>query len=146
MTKEVYTAIMKNTGGVIINVSSTIQLPCVYMEMHASAGKSAVDSLTRSLALELGPKNIRVNGIAPGYIGNTESFHRLAPKNADDPSDRIPLQRYGGTREIAEGILYLISAKYVTGHTLLVDGGAVLSFPNLSLVPKSLFNLWKAKL
>lgn len=146
MTKEVYNSSMKKTGGVVINISSTLQMPCVHMQSHAAAAKAAIDSLTKSLALELGPQKIRVNAIAPGATAGTEGLSRLTPKGANDPSSYIPLQRLGTTKEIAEGVLYLIAAEYVTGHILLVDGGMVLAFPNFTLAHPDVFNSWKAKL
>ena len=146
MTKEVYTASMKGNGGVVINISSTLQMPAVLLQCHAAAAKAAIDSLTRSLALELGPKNIRVNGVAPGAIGETEGLKRLKPKDSPNTADHIPLQRIGTSQEIAEGILYLIAAEYVTGHTLVIDGGIVLSFPNFTLMSPDIFNAWRAKI
>ena len=145
MTKEVFTQCMSKTGGVVINISSTLQMPCVNMQCHASAAKAAIDSLTRSLASELGPKGIRVNGIAPGATAGTEGFERLTPGDGDF-TQFIPLQRLGTCKELAEGIMYLITADYVTGHTLLVDGGMVLTFPNFSLTSPEVFKSWRAKL
>lgn len=147
MTKEVFTQSMsKFRGGVIVNISSLLQMPCSYMQSHSAAAKAAIDSLTRSLACELGPKGIRVVGIAPGAIGGTEGFDRLTPQKGTNMEDYIPLQRVGTTREIAEGILYLVAAQYVTGHTLVVDGGMALSFPNFTLAFPDVFNAWKSKI
>lgn len=147
MTKEVFTESMsKFRGGVIVNISSMLQAPCVYMLSHSAAAKAAIDSLTRSLACELGPKGIRVVGIAPGIIEGTEGFERLNPKSGNRIDEYIPLQRVGNSKEIAEGVLYLIAASYVTGHTLVVDGGQSLTFPNFTLAVPEVFAAWKAKI
>ena len=116
----------------IINISATLQYGATWWQAHASAAKAAVDSLTRSLALEWGSQEnkIRVNGIAPGPIANTPGTTKLAPEGMDDPSliqdmlqDRIPLQRMGEAWEIGHAAVYLALSEYVTGHTLVVDGG-----------------------
>ena len=116
----------------IINISATLQYGATWWQAHASAAKAAVDSLTRSLALEWGSQEnkIRVNGIAPGPIANTPGTTKLAPQGMDDPGliqdmlqDRIPLQRMGEAWEIGLAAVYLATSEYVTGHTLVVDGG-----------------------
>jgi 2,4-dienoyl-CoA reductase [(3E)-enoyl-CoA-producing], peroxisomal len=145
-SKEVFEQSMSRHGGVIINISSTLQIPCVYMQSHASAAKAAIDSLTRSLALELGPKGVRVNGIAPGATEGTEGLSRLTPQGGPKAESYIPLQRLGTCKEIAEGVLYLISAQYTTGHTLVLDGGMTLSFPNFTLMYPEVFSSWRSKL
>ena len=110
-------------------------------QAHASAAKASVDSLTRSLALEWGPEQVRVVGIAPGPIANTPGTTKLAP--GLDPSDidgmmteGIPLGRMGEAWEIGQAAVYLSSAKYVTGDVLIVDGGEWLYRP--PLVPKDM--------
>ena len=116
----------------IINISATLQYGATWWQSHASAAKAAVDSLTRSLALEWGSQEhkIRVNGIAPGPIANTPGTTKLAPQGMDDPTliqdmlhERIPLQRMGEAWEIGQAAVYLALSEYVTGHTLVVDGG-----------------------
>jgi 2,4-dienoyl-CoA reductase [(3E)-enoyl-CoA-producing], peroxisomal len=125
----------------IINISATLQYGATWWQAHASAAKAAVDSLTRSLALEWGGHNIRVNGIAPGPIANTPGTAKLAPTtgNAAGGSGSlvdlirrgIPLGRMGDAREIGEAAVYLCTATYVTGHVLVVDGGEWLYRPPL---------------
>jgi len=114
----------------ICNISATLQFGATWWQSHASAAKAAVDSLTRSLALEWASDKIRVNGIAPGPIANTPGTTKLAPQGVDDASmvnemvvERIPLQRMGEAWEIGHAAVYLAVAQYVTGHTLVVDGG-----------------------
>jgi 2,4-dienoyl-CoA reductase [(3E)-enoyl-CoA-producing], peroxisomal len=131
----------------IINISATLQYGATWWQSHASAAKAAVDSLTRSLALEWGPHHIRVNGIAPGPIANTPGTTKLAPAVAgiiDSSSSTttttaihdlvrqgVPLGRMGNAREIGEAAVYLCTAEYVTGHVLVVDGGEWLYRPPL---------------
>lgn len=149
VTKEVFTQSMKSGGGIIINISSTLQMPAVNMISHAAAAKAAIDSLTRSLAVELGPRRIRVNGVAPGMIEGTEGLSRLNPAKdvkLDGKVPQIPLQRSGKKSEIAQAVLFLILAEYITGQTLVVDGGLVLSFPNFTLAFPDVFQAWSSKL
>lgn len=68
---------MSKNGGIIINISTTLPQCGVALQSHAGTAKAGIDALTRHLAVELGPKNIRVVGLAPGAIGETEGFKRL---------------------------------------------------------------------
>lgn len=123
-------------GAVIINISATLQCPATFWQSHASAAKAAVDSLTRSLALEWGSHKIRVVGIAPGPIANTPGTTKLAPGMTTDETnsliaDGIPLGRMGEAWEIGHAAIYLSTASYVTGDVLIVDGGQWLYKPPL---------------
>lgn len=113
---------------VVINISATLQYGATFWQAHASAAKAAVDSLTRSLALEWGQDKIRVVGIAPGPIADTPGTTKLAPgMTKEDVSglvaDGIPLKRMGEAWEIGHAAIYLCMAEYVTGDVLVVDGG-----------------------
>jgi peroxisomal 2,4-dienoyl-CoA reductase len=128
-------------GAIIINISATLQCPATHWQAHASAAKASVDSLTRSLALEWGPEQVRVVGIAPGPIANTPGTTKLAPGlDASDidgmMTEGIPLGRMGEAWEIGQAAVYLSTAKYVTGDVLIVDGGEWLYRP--PLVPKEM--------
>lgn len=117
---------LRDRGGVILNISATLHYTATPLQAHASAAKAAVDSLTRSLALEWGPSNVRVNGIAPGPIEDTEGMARLAPPQAKEKlTSTIPLRRFGTIDDIAQAALFLASdaASYVNGEVLIVDGG-----------------------
>jgi 2,4-dienoyl-CoA reductase [(3E)-enoyl-CoA-producing], peroxisomal len=128
------------TAGVIINISATLQYGATWWQSHPSAAKAAVDSLTRSLALEWGSDKIRVVGIAPGATADTPGTTKLAPGLDENTNDLvvegIPLGRMGNKMEIGLAAVFLCTAQYVTGHMLVVDGGEWLYRP--PLVPKDM--------
>jgi len=109
----------------VINISATLQYGATWWQSHASAAKAAVDSLTRSLALEWGAYGVRVNGIAPGPIAGTAGIAKLAPGAERQIAKVVPLGRMGDKEDIALACVFLASsaARYVTGDTLVVDGG-----------------------
>jgi meso-butanediol dehydrogenase/(S,S)-butanediol dehydrogenase/diacetyl reductase len=93
---------------------------------HYAAAKGAVSQLMRGLALELGPRGIRVNAVAPGVIATEGNRTVLAePGVAEGFAARVPLRRIGEPRDIARAVVFLASddAAYITGATLPVDGG-----------------------
>ena len=97
------------------------------LQVHASAAKAAVDSITRTLAVEWGSLGIRVVGIAPGPIDDTEGMSRLAPGDIKTKLiDAIPIRRFGTIEEIANLALFLCSpaASLIHGETVVADGGA----------------------
>ncbi|KAG6638893.1 peroxisomal 2,4-dienoyl-CoA reductase [(3E)-enoyl-CoA-producing]-like isoform X1 [Carya illinoinensis] len=117
-------------GGTIINISATLHYTATWYQIHVSAAKAAVDSITRSLALEWGTDyDIRVNGIAPGPIKDTPGVSKLAPEEIIGKNEYVPLLKLGEKWDIAMAALYLASdaGKYVNGTTLVVDGGEWLS-------------------
>lgn len=118
-------------GGVIINISMTLHYGASWYQCHASAAKSAVDSLTRSLALEWGVDNIRVCGIAPGATKNTPGTEKLALGMEEIMTETIPLKKLGEARDIGLGAVFLScdAAEYVTGTVLVMDGGSWLYRP-----------------
>src|ERR1700722_1197688 len=116
----------RSSAGSIINVASVAGIVASPMQGVYSMTKAAVISLTKTLALELGPSRIRVNAIAPGFVDTRLASAVL--KNDDLVKvvlGRTPLGRYGTPDEIAGGALYLASdaASFLTGHTLVIDGG-----------------------
>ncbi|HZO16562.1 MAG TPA: SDR family oxidoreductase [Polyangiaceae bacterium] len=122
---------LRDRGGNIINISATLHYTATPMQIHASAAKAAVDAITRTLALEWAGLGIRVNGIAPGPIAETEGMSRLSP--GDDLVQRyqrsIPIGRFGKIDEIASVALFLASdaASLIHGATIVADGGAWLA-------------------
>nr|XP_027064034.1 peroxisomal 2,4-dienoyl-CoA reductase-like [Coffea arabica] len=121
------------SGGLILNISATLHYTASWYQIHVSAAKAAVDSLTRSLALEWGTDyDIRVNGIAPGPISDTTGMSKLSPEEISSKArEYMPLYKLGEKWDIAMSALYLASdaGKYVNGTTIVVDGGLWLSRP-----------------
>ena len=117
---------LKKTGGVVLNISATLHYLGTVAQLHVSAAKAGIDALTRVLAVEWGPYGIRVNGIAPGPIADTEGVRRLLVGSAKDRAENMtPLGRLGSIDDVSKAALYLCSdlASYITGVTLVVDGG-----------------------
>ncbi|NXT06336.1 DECR2 reductase, partial [Prunella fulvescens] len=133
-SKVLFEKYFRDHGGVIVNITATLSYRGQALQVHAGAAKAAIDAMTRHLAVEWGPNNIRVNSLAPGPISGTEGFRRLGGKLAEQSKQFsvIPLQRAGNKTEIAHSTLYLASplSSYVTGTTLVVDGGSWLTSPN----------------
>jgi peroxisomal 2,4-dienoyl-CoA reductase len=120
---------LRASRGVVLNISATLHYGGTAAQSHVSAAKAGVDALTRNLAVEWGAYGIRVVGIAPGPIDGTEGVSRLLPgERRDAVTAQIPLNRLGVIDDVAAAALFLCSdlAAYVTGATLVVDGGASL--------------------
>ena len=113
-------------GGVIVNMASTNALGGEEEFAHYNASKGGVLQLTRTMAVELGPRGIRVNCVCPGFI-DTPLNERLATRDEMDEyaRARIPLRRYGRAEEVAAAYAFLASdeASFVHGEALVVDGG-----------------------
>lgn len=118
---------LTQSKGHLIFVSATLQYKGIPMQSHASAAKAGIDSLVKTLSLELGPLGIQVNAIAPGPIMGTEGLDRLVPEDMQKRNkELVPLQIFGATRDIADATVYLFSpaARFISGHVLVVDGAA----------------------
>ncbi len=117
-------SMLEQGEGVILQMSSVSGLKGNLGQTNYSASKSALIGMTRSLAIELGRFNIRVNAIAPGYIA-TEMLTDIPLKKAKAIKDSIPLRRLGSVREVASLAVYLASqdSAYITGQTFVIDGG-----------------------
>ena len=123
--KAVFPHFRNQNGGNIVNISATLQYLGTQMQIHASSAKAGVDALTRTLAVEWGPANIRVNAVAPGPIDDTAGMAKLAPKGMKDKlTAKIPLKRFGKRQEIADTVLFLVSpaSSYTSGAIFVVDG------------------------
>lgn len=119
--------VLKESQGQIINVSATLHYLATPMQIHVSAAKAGVDAITRNLSVEWGCYGIRVNGIAPGPIEDTEGMKRLLiPELKEKIVRKIPVGRFGRIEDIENAALYLASdaASFVNGVTLVVDGGS----------------------
>ena len=117
---------LKKSQGQILNISATLHYLATPMQIHVSAAKAGVDTITRNLSVEWGRYGIRVNGIAPGPIEDTEGMRRLVPETVKEKLvKRIPLQRFGRIKDIENAAIFLCSdaASYINGVTLVVDGG-----------------------
>jgi len=115
---------LSQKGGSIVNVSSVVALTGNAGQSAYVAAKAGVIGLTKSLALEFGSRNIRVNAIAPGFI-ETDMTHSLPEAARDEYLKRVPLRRFGAVDEVARVALFLAgdASGYITGQTLAVDGG-----------------------
>lgn len=112
--------------GVVLNVSATQAWIPTPLQIHAGAAKAAVQKMTQDLALEWGPLGIRVVGIAPGPIDDTEGMSRLStPELREALIRKMPLRRWGRAEEIGHAAVFLCSdaGAFITGTTLVVDGG-----------------------
>ena len=89
MSKWVYSKFMKKNGGKIINISASLHYLGTLLNSHAAAAKAGVDAITKTLALEWGPKGVRVNGVAPGAIEGTEGYDRLMDFKKKSDSNRL---------------------------------------------------------
>lgn len=118
---------LKKSKGQILNISATLHYLATPMQIHVSAAKAGVDAITRNLSVEWGRHGIRVNGIAPGPIEDTEGMKRLLmPELKEKLMRKIPIGRFGRIADIENAALFLASdaASYVNGVTLVVDGGS----------------------
>lgn len=131
MSTAAYDALRASGSSNILNISACLHYGATWYQAHASAAKAAIDSLTRSFGLEWGEYGIRVTGIAPGPIADTPGMTKLGGGMTDEVSMEeyvskgIPAGRLGTKFDIAMAAIFLCSggATYITGHTLVVDGG-----------------------
>lgn len=124
MTKAVQRTFLKQRKGSIVNMSSVVGVKGNAGQANYAASKAGINGFTKSVALELGSRNIRCNAIAPGFI-ETEMTGALDEKTVQGWRDAIPLKRGGSPEDVANACLFLASdlSAYVTGQVLHVDGG-----------------------
>lgn len=113
-------------GGAIVNLGSNTAERAIRNRSAYVATKGSVEALTRSMAVELGPRGVRVNAVVPGYIF-TERWVQLPAESAARRRANLPLGREASARDIANAVLFLASdeARSITGTRLVVDGGAL---------------------
>ena len=124
LTKAVIRPMMKQRKGSIINMSSVVGLKGNAGQANYAASKAGIVGFSKSVALELGSRNVRSNVIAPGFI-ETEMTAKLDEAIVQGWRDNIPLKRGGTPEDIANACVFLASdmSSYITGQTLSVDGG-----------------------
>ena len=124
MTKAVQRPMLKQRKGSIINMSSVVGVKGNAGQANYAASKAGIIGFSKSVALELGSRNIRCNAIAPGFI-ETEMTGALDPKVVEQWREGIPLKRGGTVEDVANLTLFLASdlSAYITGQTINVCGG-----------------------
>ena len=124
-TQEVLPTMIHNKNGNIINISSIWGITGESCEVHYSVAKAGIDGMTKALAKELGPSNIRLNSIAPGAI-LTDMNSGYTNEEIKDMESQIPLGRLGNSIEIAKCVNWLIEDNYTTGQIISPNGGWVI--------------------
>ncbi|MCI8411729.1 MAG: 3-oxoacyl-[acyl-carrier-protein] reductase [Clostridia bacterium] len=127
VTKNVIPHMMKARSGRIINISSVVGVTGNAGQTNYSASKAGIIGFTKSLAKEVGSRNIAVNAIAPGFI-ETNMTDVLKDEVKDEIAKNIPLKRMGNTQDVANVVKFLASeeSSYITGQVINVDGGMVM--------------------
>jgi len=125
--RAVSRGMMKRRGGRIINISSIIGMIGNKGQANYAASKAGLIALTKSVAKELGSRNILVNAVAPGFI-ETEMTAAMTPEAREGLGKQIALERLGTPQDVAAAVAFLASdlATYITGQVLVVDGGMVM--------------------
>lgn len=122
LSKAIMKKMNKQRSGVIINLSSVVGLHGNAGQANYAAAKAGLIGLTKSIAREGALRSIRVNAIAPGMI-DTEMTQKLSDRVKKNILEQIPLGRFGLAEEVAQGAVFLAQNDYVTGQTIVVDGG-----------------------
>jgi 3-oxoacyl-[acyl-carrier protein] reductase len=124
LTKSVQRVMLKQRSGSIINMASVVGIKGNAGQSNYAASKAGIIGFTKSIALELGSRNIRSNAIAPGFI-ETEMTAVLDEKTVQGWREGIPLKRGGQPEDVANACVFLASdmSSYITGQVLNVDGG-----------------------
>ena len=126
MCQEVLPNMIHNKNGCIINISSVWGMVGAAQEVLYSITKAGMDGLTKALAKEVGPSNIRVNSIAPGII-NTDMNKNLSIEEIEKLKEETPLERIGKPEDIAKCVKWLINDNYTTGQIISINGGWVIT-------------------
>mgnify|MGYP004532622793 FL=1 len=126
VTQEVAKNMIHQKDGCIINISSIWGMVGASCESIYSITKAGIDAMTKSLAKELGPSNIRVNSIAPGFI-NTDMNRQYNEKEIESIKEEIPLEKIGKTVDISKCVNWIIDDEYTTGQIISINGGWVIT-------------------
>ena len=126
MSQEVIPNMIHNKKGLIINMSSAWGVVGGSLEVIYSVSKAGIDGLTKSLAKELGPSNIRVNSIAPGMI-YTNMNSKFSKEELKEIEEEIPLGKIGTPEDVSKCVEWLIEDKYTTGQVISINGGWIIT-------------------
>ncbi len=126
MCQEVLPNMIHNKSGCIINISSVWGIVGATQEIVYSITKAGMDGLTKALAKEVGPSNIRVNSIAPGII-DTDMNKELSENDIKKIKEEIPLERIGKPEDISKCVNWLINDNFTTGQVISINGGWVIT-------------------
>ncbi|MDP3737482.1 MAG: SDR family oxidoreductase [Hyphomonadaceae bacterium] len=130
---------LRRPGAVVLNISAGQAVNARPYQAHVSAAKAGVNMLTKALAMEWGPAGVRVLGISPGPVKDTEGMRRLTPTAEAEKAlcDTIPLRRYAQARELGDLAVFLSSdaAGYMTGAIVDCDGGSQLGDASADSIP-----------
>ncbi len=121
-TQETLPTMIHNKNGCIINISSIWGVTGGSCEVHYSVAKAGIDGMTKALAKEVAPSNIRVNSIAPGAV-DTDMNKNVTAKEWEELKKEIPLEKIGRPIDIAKCIKWLIEDEYTTGQVISINGG-----------------------
>lgn len=123
-TKQVIKSMMKNRSGSVVNITSVIGQSGNAGQSNYAASKAGLEAFSKSIALELGSRNVRVNCVAPGFIV-TDMTDALTDEQKKQIAEKIPLKTLGSTQDVAFAVAFLLSdeSKYITGQTISVNGG-----------------------
>lgn len=125
-TQEVVKNMLKVHNGIIINISSIYGLTGGSCEVHYSMAKAGIDGMTKALAKELGPSNIRINSIAPGAI-DTDMNKNLTEEDWKVVEEETPLNKRGKPMDITRCVKWLIEDEFTTGQVISPNGGLVIT-------------------
>jgi NAD(P)-dependent dehydrogenase (short-subunit alcohol dehydrogenase family) len=129
---------IKSGGGHIVNIAGTLGMAAIPQKAAYCAAKAGAINLTRQMAIDYGPHNIRVNCVSPGFI-DTPLTAGVSIQEREWMFSHLSIRRAGRVEDIANAVLYLVAQEsgYVTGISLVVDGGQTLSIPALADPPVS---------